>query len=319
MQQKVSQAEFIEIFKSTGGRVSEVAKIIGTAERTVHKRRRSIESRTGQMLRSESSHSPDYGVVVDEFPDWQQLQIKNGLIVAFSDSHLFPNTKTTAHRALLKLIKELKPKAVIDMGDLLDFGSISRHHRIGWDRQITVKKEIEWAGTCLREIKSLGRFHTARVMGNHDQRFSGFLSNNIGQFEGVKGFSLQEHLQGWPVSWSIRVNDDQLEITHRWKGGIHATHNNTLNSGISYATGHLHSQKVSPYTDLSGDRWGVDVGTLASIYGPHFRYLEGKPRNWRSGFAVFRFVNGILREPQLVRVLDEKRGIVEFRGQDINV
>jgi hypothetical protein len=145
------------------------------------------------------------------------------------------------------------------------------------------------------------------------------LSNNIAAYDGVKGMSLLDHIDGWPVSWCVRVNEDQLEVTHRWKSGVHAPWNNAMNAGISYATGHLHSQKVYPLTDLRGDRWGIDVGTMASIYGPHFRYMEGKPRNHRSGFAVFRFENYKLRMPELVRVVDEDKGIVEFRGKDYKV
>ena len=321
--QKVTEAEFIDIFKATGGSSSEVAKILNMNERNVHARRRRIEERNGSPLLSRSPQSPDYMAAnseLDEFPDWQQLEIKNGLLFVFSDAHLVPGEKSTAHRALLKMIEEFKPLAVIDNGDLLDFASISRHHRIGWDRQFSVKKELEWAGDCLHEIKKLAKgAKTKRCMGNHDQRFSGHASNNVGAYEGVRGFSLQEHLPGWPVSWAVRVNDDQLEVTHRWKGGIHATHNNTVQSGISYATGHLHSQKITPVTDLRGDRWGVDVGTLASIYGPHFRYLEAKPRNWRSGFAVFRFANYVMRQPELLRVVDEQAGIVEYLGKDYKV
>lgn len=320
---KVTEAEFMDIFKATGGSSAEVARILNMNERNVHARRRRIEERRGMPMLSQSPHSPDYMAAntgMDEFPDWQQMEIKNGLLFVFSDAHLVPNEKSTAHRALLKMIQEFKPVGIIDNGDLLDFASISKHHRIGWDRQFSVKKELEWAGDCLDEIKKTAKgAKTKRTMGNHDQRFSGHISNNLGAYEGIRGFSLQEHLPGWPVSWAIRVNDNQLEVKHRWKGGIHATHNNTAQAGISYATGHLHSQKVTPFTDLRGDRWGVDVGTLASIYGPHFRYMEANPRNWRSGFAIFRFVNYTLRQPELLRVIDEQKGIVEYLGKDYSV
>jgi hypothetical protein len=314
--------EFREIWESTGGSAAEVARILRVSQRNVYKRRRSLEEKDRRpLLNKTAPHSLDAGIVLEEFPDWQHLEVKNGTVVGFSDSHLVPQRKSTAHHALLKLLHEIQPVAVVEMGDLVDLAAVSRHHRIGWDRQVSVKEELQWAADCVAEIRLAAgkKAKTFKTQGNHDQRFSGHLSNNLAPYEGVPGFSLADHIKDWPVSWCVRVNETELEITHRWKSGIHAPWNNVMNAGISYATGHLHSQKVYPLTDLRGDRWGVDVGTLSPVYGPYFRYLEGKPRNWRSGFAVFRFVNYKLRQPQLVRVVDEEKRIVEYLGRDISV
>jgi hypothetical protein len=79
-------------------------------------------------------------------------------------------------------------------------------------------------------------------------------------------------------------------------------------------TNHLHSQKVTPYTDYNGDRWGVDTGTLAEPFGPQFQdYCEDNPVNWRSGFAMLTFERGRLLQPELIRVVEE--GVVDFRGR----
>lgn len=313
--------EFIDLFERTGGSLTEVAKILGVGIRGLNGRRRSIEQKLGRPLLSKSPKSPDYNVVSVEFPEWDQLEIKDGYLVAFSDAHLLPGMKSTAHRALLRLIPEIQPLALVDLGDLLDFALIGRHHRIGWDDRLAVKKEIDWGRGCLEEMVSLGpkKMKRKRTRGNHDQRFGGFLANRVPEAEGLSGTKLEDHLPGWPCSWSIMVNDNELCMTHRWKGSVHGPHNNTLWSGVSYATGHQHKQQVYPLTDLRGDRWGVDIGTLACINSPLFRYGEGKPKNWRAGFAVFRFVNYKLRHPELLRVIDEDRGLVEFRGKDIRV
>jgi hypothetical protein len=83
-------------------------------------------------------------------------------------------------------------------------------------------------------------------------------------------------------------------------------------------TGHLHSLKVTPYTDYNGIRYGVDTGTLADIYGPQFEnYLEQNPINWRSGFAVLTFKNGVLLMPELAMV--HTKDTIQFRGEVINV
>ena len=62
-----------------------------------------------------------------------------------------------------------------------------------------------------------------------------------------------------------------------------------------------------------GTIYGVDTGMLADPWGPQFFYLEQGPRNWRAGFAVLTFNNGILMPPELCQVVAENK--VFFRGK----
>jgi hypothetical protein len=320
---KFSDEEFIRAWELSGGSAIEVAKMMGLQVRGVQERRRRIEERTKKPLLCLSHKSPDIDLVDNwsEFPDIVSLEIKDGLLVVGSDFHYWPDIVSTAHRAMVRLVKEMEPKAVIANGDILDFPAISRHHRIGWDKTPNPAQEIEVAVARLHELKTAGpkAMVTKRTMGNHDQRFEGKVSNVLPQYEGIKGLQISDHLQDWPLSYKVIVNGEQLAVTHRWKGGMHGPANNALWSGISYCTGHMHKAQVYPITDMRGDRWGVDTGCVASIYGPQFRYMEAKPRNWRSAFGVFRFVNYQLRQPELIRVVDEKMGLIEFRGHDIYV
>jgi hypothetical protein len=114
------------------------------------------------------------------------------------------------------------------------------------------------------------------------------------------------------------VNEHTM-IKHRWHNGIHAVYNNTLKSGVSFVTGHLHSLKVTPWTDMGAQktRYGVDTGTMANIDDPAFFYTEDSPVNWRSGLAVLTFWEGKLMPPELCEVISE--GIVYFRGKIIEV
>ncbi len=128
---------------------------------------------------------------------------------------------------------------------------------------------------------------------------------------------LTDHFPEWHPCWRVDINDDVC-VKHRFKGGIHATHNNTVWSGRTMITGHLHSAKVTPFTDMDGDRWGVDTGCLADIDGPQFTdYTEANPVNWRSSFGVFTFFGGRLMQPELVHKVEE--GLVYFRGERIKV
>jgi hypothetical protein len=66
-----------------------------------------------------------------------------------------------------------------------------------------------------------------------------------------------------------------------------------------------------------GNLYGVDTGMLADPWGPQFAYVEQGPRNWRSGFAVLTFADGLLMPPELCQVVAD--GVAFFRGERIEV
>lgn len=250
----------------------------------------------------------------------KQLNISNGKVLIGSDAHYWPGIRSTAHRAFVKFAAEIKPCAVIMNGDGFDGASISRHPRIGWDKKPSVIEELKAVEERLTEIEQASRTKNLFwPLGNHDARYETFLAANAAQYEGVKGFHLKDHFPLWAPCWSVWINEDVV-IKHRLRSGIHATHNNTVNSGKTIVTGHLHSLRVTPFSDYGGTRFGVDCGTLAAPYGPQFvDYLEDGVTNWRAGFCVLTFWKGTLLWPELVHVLDEDKGLVQWRGEVMKV
>jgi hypothetical protein len=301
-----SDEEFIGLFTQFGA--TQTARQLGIKERDVYKRRRRLEERTGRPIYAPTTAPTEH------HPERQPLTVKDGVILVGSDAHYWPGHITTAHRAFVMACKTLKPKVVIMNGDVFDGAGISRHSPIQWEESPSVKEEIETCTERLQEIldASKGAKHIW-TLGNHDARFEARLASVAPEYAGVRGMHIKDNFPEWIPCWSAYVNDDVM-IKHRWKGGIHATHNNAIGSGKSMVTGHLHSLKVTPYTDYNGTRYGVDTGTLADAHGPQFRnYMEDNPRNWRSGFAVLTFHKGRLLWPEVFHVIDD--GLVEFRGK----
>jgi hypothetical protein len=316
----VPEAEFIELFQ-THGSPTKVAEVLGCTVRAVAQRRRSIEQMRNMKLEAHaqpgrSRHYKHLSPV--EHKARRHIEVMNGTVLVWSDAHFWPGVRTTAFRALLMFIREMKPKALINNGDSFDGASISRYPRIGWDSKPSVIEELKACRERLGEIED--EANGAKLfwpLGNHDARFENRLAQNASEYEGVQGFHLKDHFPAWAPCWSVWINDDVV-IKHRWKGGIHATHNNTVNSGKTMVTGHLHSLKVTPFDDYHGTRFGVDTGTLADPKGPQFiDYLEDGPTNWRSGFVVLTFKDGRLLWPEVCRVLDD--GHVDFRGKVVDV
>lgn len=286
--------------------------------RSVFFRRRRIEQKLKISLKTDHKHAAHF-THFDHIvhPERQLITIKDGVVIVFSDAHYWPGISTTAHRALVKFIRKLKPVAIINNGDCFDGASISRHARIGWQQRPSVAQELKACQDHLAEIeKQAGIAKLIWPLGNHDARFETKLAAHAGEFEGVEGFGFKSHFPKWQTCWSVWINNDVV-IKHRFKGGVHATHNNTMWSGKTMVTGHLHSLKVTPFDDYNGTRWGVDTGTLAEPSGPQFSdYLEDNPTNWRSGFVVLTFKNGQMLWPEIVRVVKEG---VDFRGELFNI
>ena len=314
----VSDKEFIEIWNKLKS-PKKVALEIETDIRNVHRRRKRLEELHGVSLET-SIQGPL--IKTPNNPARKQLGIENGVVIVFSDAHFWPGIHTTAFKGLIWAIKEFQPKAIIANGDVFDGASISRYPRIGWDSTPSVIQELKACEIALGEIEDTAkkaRSNTQLIwtLGNHDARFENRLAANAPQYEFVKGFTLKDHFPTWHPCWSCWPTEG-VAVKHRWKGGVHATHNNTVNAGVSVVTGHLHSLKVTPFSDYNGNRFGVDTGTLAEPNGPQFEnYLEDSPTNWRSGFAVLTFHNGRLMWPELVHKWGENQ--IEFRGKVYDV
>jgi len=225
----------------------------------LNKRRRRIEQREKIEIRApRATKQFEHLQIAHIHPTKKDLGILNGTVIVFSDAHFWPGVYTTAFKGLLWAIKELKPKAVIANGDIFDGAGISRHPRIGWAKAPSVMDELKACTISMGYIEEAAKEarHNVKLiwpLGNHDARFETFLAANAPQYEHVKGFTLRDHFPKWEPCWAVWMNDNTV-VKHRFKGGIHATHNNTMWSGKNIVTGHLHSLKVTPFSDYNGVR-----------------------------------------------------------------
>ena len=314
---RTTDDEFIAIWNKYHS-AKRVAEVLDIDVRNVHSRRKAIQERYSITLVASDVRSPTFNVTMPGNGIRAKVEIDDGVIMVASDCHYYPGIISTAHKAFVKLIPELKPKMIVMNGDVFDGASVSRHDPIGWQSLPSVKQELEACTDRLNEIESASKSAKLHwTWGNHDLRFNTRLASQVGTaFEGVKGMNLTDHFPRWKFSTSIMVNDHTM-IKHRYHNGIHAVYNNTLKAGTSVVTGHLHSLKVTPWTDYNGSRYGVDTGTLCDVNGNQFEYSEDNPKNHRSGFAVLTYVDGHLLPPELCQVWDDDH--VVFRGQLIKV
>ena len=322
MKPRLSEADFIKLFEQHGAQyVADTLKINVT---NVYGRRRRIENRLNRPINPPNqNYQNQFHPSREEHPARADATIKDGVVLVGSDAHYFPGIVSTAHRAFVYFCRKYRPRLIILNGDVIDASTISRFPPIGWEQRPTLISEIEAAKDRMNEIEAATKGFGCDFwwpIGNHDARFATRLATIAPEYAKVYGTKLKDHFgKKWRPCWSGWINNDVV-VKHRFKGGIHATHNNTLWAGKTIVTGHLHSLKVTPFDDYNGTRWGIDTGTLAEPNGPQFiNYTEDNPKNHRSGFIFMTFKDSKLLWPEVVRVVDEKKGIVDFRGELVKV
>lgn len=314
---KSTEADFIRSFEEVGP--AETARRLGIAISNVFKRRRTLERRLGRPITG-PVEDRNRSEPITAIPGRLHTNVHDGVVLVGGDLHAWPGEPSTAFRALLKFCREMRPKVVVMNGDLIDGASVSRHPPIGWEKQPSLVEELEAASELLHQITLAVPKSTELYwpLGNHDARLETRIATVAPELAKMKGTHLRDHFDPrWQSCWSVWINDDVV-VKHRGRSGVHATHNNVVNAGKSIVTNHLHSLRVTAFSDYNPrPKFGIDTGCLADTYGPQFKYLEDGFRNWRSGFAVLTFKDGELLWPELV--FARAPGEVEWRGEVIEV
>lgn len=311
---RCSDDEFITLIETLG--LHGTARHLNIAQPKVAIRRRNLERKLERPINGPTHPNSR---PAQHHPHRIQLDIGEGVVIIGGDAHYWPGEPSTAHRAFVQFIRDMKPRAVIANGDMFDGARISRHPPIGWAQTPTVKQELEVVQDRMQEIADATPKGCRKLwpLGNHDARLETRIATVLPELAEVQGVSLQDHFGLWEPCWSVWINE-AVVVKHRHRGGIHASHTNPLWAGKSIVTNHTHQLRVSAIPDYNGVRWGVETGCLADAYGEQFRdYTEDNVRLWQSGFAVLTFKDGQLLQPELVRVAGEN--VVDFRGSLISL
>jgi predicted phosphodiesterase len=295
---------------------SYLARKWGIAVRNVHAWRRKAEAKHNIELRAQEPAERDK-VFIKKIGARATFDIQNGEVLIGSDGHFWPGERSVAFDAFIKLIQFRKPNLVILNGDALDGSKISRHAPGGWANLPDLADELAAVQERMAEIEHAAEDDTPLVIcaGNHDTRFSARLAQMAPDFVRVKGTDLADHLPAWNFCWTIFINDTVV-VQHYWHGGVHAAYNNALKSGKTIITGHTHRLQTVQFADYNGLRYGIECGMLQEINpeSDKLSWTRETPLNWSAGFVHLEFVDGVLQEPTLCRVIN---GRVRFRGEYI--
>jgi len=317
---KMTDAQLIAEMHRLGS-IALVAKEYNVDLRGLQRRRLRLMER-GHHIPSRSADGddrrvpPQYRDTGWTFPLNREIEIFSGSIIISSDHHYWPGVIPLAHKALLKVIKIVKPRLKVLNGDVFDGGSISRHPPFGWSERPSPVDELHACQERVGEIEQALPKGCERIwaIGNHDARFERNIVTKAPEMAGLHGMRLADHFPGWDIRHSFWINKNSLDpvmLFHNYANGVHAGYNNAMKSGVTTVTGHTHALECKPFHDLRGRRYGVQSGTIADLDGPQFEYQGNRPSQACSGFVVLTFRDNRLLHPELCQVIDGKAW---FRG-----
>lgn len=309
----LSRQEFIDAWNKAGGSPATMAEQTGINVRRIYERRKRIE-KTGVVLATNprANVASVYSAPA-HFERWRRFEVKDGIVVVFSDPHYLPDHATTGHNALEIVVKRLKPQLVVLNGDAVDGDTISRYDPTrGHHKRFTVREELDCVKLHLDSLQAVtGKARLAWTLGNHDVRLSRHIAVKTPELMDMPYTRLEDWFPSWPLSWAVMVNEDtpgHTVIRHRNQAGM--LHLQAQKAGAHYVHGHLHNLNVHRFPTFSGVRYSIDTGSLADPDSEGFDYMEGnKPH--AQGFAVLTYHNWKLMPPELCEVID---GEAWFRG-----
>ena len=223
---------------------------------------------------------------------------KTEVVVFLSDIHV-PYHDHRALDSALDLIRVLRPHRVVQIGDLVDFHSISR-----WNTELerleNLQDELDEAVGVLRRIREAApdaQFDLC--MGNHDERLKRYVAEKGRALASLRSLDFGKLLDADAVG--LRIHNGHGFLLRRnflvkhgqliRKGAGASAKAECLAADISGISGHTHRLATFRQSGYNARQW-TECGTLSRLDAP---YVTGPP-DWQQGFAVGHFGKSFLIE-----------------------
>ena len=223
--------------------------------------------------------------------------------IVIPDQH-FPIHDEKAVKVTLKAIKKIKPNIFVNLGDVGEWASASRHY---WknkekpaledklaviDKDIkAVNNQIDRFDKVLDEVKCKERYICA---GNHDEWLDSFVIKHpyLPQYTFKKACRWEERgYKYFPYNYELKIG--KVNFIH----GAYATqlhskkHLSEYKENIVY--GHTHDIQRYTGTGLGGTCSAWSMGCLKDMSKKKNRWLNGRLVNWNHAFGIVDwFSNG---------------------------
>lgn len=218
------------------------------------------------------------------------------------DSHAHPDYDNERYSALSKLIADLNPDVVIDIGDWFDMASLCSYdkgtrgfhgRRYQMDIAAGLEAQERLLGPLRRRKKKLPRF--VRCLGNHEHRIVRAIDREPELLEGTIGLGdLQSREYKWEEYPFLQpVEIDGVHYAHYFVSGVMGRPVSSARALLNHQNttcimGHSHTFDYATKANIKGDRFhGIFCGVFQD-YTPEF--ASATDYMWRPGVLILRNV-----------------------------
>jgi len=224
-------------------------------------------------------------------------------VVIVTDYHS-PHYDRGLHQVSLQFMRDFDPQLLLNLGDLADFATISRHRER--------PRLVQHVNDCIVEGGSILRAHREALPnaemvllpGNHDDRIQHKIIDNNRELLGIRGFSDDYDALDLRRLWDLdpihvrMIDEDWDRAKYKVSPHLTAIHGRrtTKTAGedeltkrlVSILQGHSHRMRFTyrtqhdDPTNGTSTRVAVECGTMAQI--EHSLYY-GDDENWQQGLV----------------------------------
>lgn len=220
------------------------------------------------------------------------------------DSHAHPDHNNKRYDVLAKLIIDLKPNVVVDIGDWWDMPSLSSYDKgtrsfegkrywkdvaAGIDAQDRIYSRLK------TRKKKLPKF--IRCLGNHEERINRAIERDASILDGVISTDdLMSKEYGWEeFPFKSVANVDGVNYSHYFTSGVMgrpvSSARALLNKQYSSCTmGHAHTFDYFSHSNVEGRTFHGLICGVFQDYNPGF--ADGSTHLWKRGVAIKHNVEG---------------------------
>ena len=306
----LSYIEIAKIFKESPAAVERAMQRYGVKRKLQAQKAVSIYNSLTEAELVKLKEASEFNYKIKQAKQSTKYKKPFKTIIAIADNHV-PHQNVPVHRALFKLMDDLKPDGMYILGDFMDMEAVS-HWLHEKDKRLTLEnkrlqKDYVEGNVLLDEIdKRLPKGADKRFWYGNHERFYYDLIEKIPQLEGIFSptISLKLKERGYIVYDEINHIErvGRLSICH----GMYTSQNyvkkhiDEFKTNVLFA--HLHSPRMmfepSPAREIAIA--GYCLGTMGDL-NPAF--MHNRPNKWQHGFGVLYFFDNGFFDVQLTRLV----------------
>jgi len=224
--------------------------------------------------------------------------MRSKIHLVIPDSHASPDHHNERYTYLSKLICDLKPDVVVDIGDWFDMASLCSYDKgtrgfHGRRYQADISAGVEAQDRLITPLrqrkKKLPRF--IRCLGNHENRIVRAIEREPELLEGTIGLNdLQSKEYGWEeYPFNEVVNVDGVNYAHYFVSGVMGRPVSSARAllqaqNASCIMGHTHTFEYATKANIEGRRFHSIFCGVYQDYTPDFASTSSYL--WRPGVLV---------------------------------